>query len=121
LEDFGGKGWFMVGVDVWVRFMSLVVEIGDEFVGFWVRLMRIGFWWIMGLGGWKLFLMDLFCLGWCLELFGERIEWIGGVLRKIWRFEGGWLWRFREKFKRWKRFVVWEWGGWKKIFEVIGK
>jgi len=30
----GGKGWFCYGVEVEVRFLSLNVEIGEEFVVF---------------------------------------------------------------------------------------
>lgn len=35
---FGGKGWFSYEVKVKARFMSLVVEIGEEFVSFGLGL-----------------------------------------------------------------------------------
>ena len=43
---FGGKGWFSYEVKVKVRFLSWVVEIGEEFVVFGLGFGELGFGWM---------------------------------------------------------------------------
>jgi len=43
----GGKGWFSCGVKVKVRFLSWVVEIGEEIVVFGLDFWGIRIWWIL--------------------------------------------------------------------------
>jgi len=48
---YGGKGLFCYGVEVKVRFLSLNVDIGEEFVVFGLGYLGIQNWWVWGLGG----------------------------------------------------------------------
>jgi len=87
-----GKGGFSDGVWFSVRFMSWMMEIGEEFLVFGLGFNGV---WIWCLDGWKLVLIGGLCLEWWMEINME-----------VWRLM---LCRFRERSWRMREVCVWEW------------